>query len=170
MAERASGRASANLHPFVFRESGGDHNVRVVHHTGGGNIDGDRHLQNHIRLADGPTLGELPRRGRVLLVAFLCAAIDPRDQRVDLMLRERTVVRELAEVRIREPWRHLLGEHRGLDRLGPGTDLVVAHEAHRRHFARPMAFLAAVLQHRRDVFVICRHARNRAGCRGDGSR
>ncbi len=82
------------------------------------------------------------------------AAFDPRHHGVDLLLRQRTIVGELAVVRIGAPGRHLPLHDRGADRLRPRAHFVVGEERHRSDLAGPMAALTALLEDGRHVLVV----------------
>ena len=80
---------------------------------------------------------------------------------------ETTLVGEVSVGRIGEPRRHLLVGDRGFDRARPRPRLLVGQERHRRDFARPMAGLTVLLQHRQHVLVErgARRQRRRRRCR-----
>ena len=105
-----------------------------------------------LRLAFGnvPALFERARLRRVLRAALLRALVRPRHQRIDLRLRQRAIVGEVAEVRVGEPWRHLAEAHGFLDRGSPRACLLIGQERHRPDLAGTMAFLAARLKDRQD--------------------
>ena len=61
--------------------------------------------------------------GMILRIALRRSAVDPADDRVDLLVGERHVVLELldADAAVDVPRRHLARRHALLDRAGPGT-------------------------------------------------
>src|SRR5205823_8769206 len=69
-----------------------------------------------------------------------------------------------AEVRVREPRRHLAGQHRLLNSFGPGTDFGVAGERHRGGLSLAMTLQAAAEENRGHV------SRKRRGNRGSGNK
>ena len=113
---------------------------------------GCRHRDNDVRL-NAPAVEELFRRGLVRGVAFGRAAVCPCCELGDIRLCQFWCVAEFAYMRIRKPWRHFFTEHRGLDRLCPGTRAVVCHERHRSDAAGSMAGLTVVLQNRQNIFI-----------------
>src|SRR5205823_13676439 len=64
------------------------------------------------------------------------SAIDPCDQGSEVGFRQAAVVREGAVMRVGKPWRHLALHHGFLDRLGPGTRLLIGDERHGSGLAR----------------------------------
>ena len=75
------------------------------------------------------------------------------EEGLDFLLRERTIVCKVPELRIREPGRHLARQHGFPDSLGPGPRVRVADKRHGRDLAWTMAFLAPVLEDGKHVFV-----------------
>ena len=116
---RLPGRASDFLHPLVFREAGRNHDVLIIDGSGGGHGELIGHFEDCIRLVDAPAIHELRGFRGFGGVAFAGAAIGPSHQCIDLFTGERTVVAELAEVRIGRPRRHLAGDDGFTDGLGP---------------------------------------------------
>ena len=92
-------------------------------------------------------------RRQVLRIALQRAAVDPADDRVDLLVAERHVVLELldADARVDVPRRHLARADALLDRARPRARLLVGDERHRRDRVRLMALLTLGLKNRRDV-------------------
>ena len=63
----------------------------------GGDREVDRHLEDRVRLAaERPALGELRQRRQIGVAALRRAAVDPRDDGVDLRLRQAAIVAHLA--------------------------------------------------------------------------
>src|SRR6516164_2833564 len=75
----------------------------------------------------------------------------------------------MADVRLREPGRHLSLDHRSLDGLGPRTRVLIGEKRHRGNLPRPMAALAVLLKDRKDVLVEG-NRRGLIGCSGRNGR
>src|SRR5260370_13202629 len=72
--------------------------------------------------------------------------------RFNLALFRRTVIREMPNLRVREPGRHLPRCYCGLDRLRPGTRVPITNQRHRGDLPRPMTGLTVFLENRKYVF------------------
>ena len=81
------------------------------------------------------------------------AAVDPFDDRRDLVITQRRIVLVLldADRLVEEPGRHLALADALLDRLRPGPRVVVREQRHRRDLAGTMTPDARPVQNRRDV-------------------
>ena len=154
------------LDPGVFLESRRHHDPLVIDRPRGRDAERLRHLEDLVGLADVPAVEEGQRSGCLPRIALGRAAIGPAGDRVDLRLRETTVVLEVADGRIGVPRRHLPAHGGSLHGRRPGARVAVGQHRKRRRFARPMAGLAMLLEHRHHVFVV-RHA---AGLRGSQGR
>ena len=110
-------------------------------------------------------VGPLLWRRHVLRVALRRAGVDPADDRVDLIVGERSVVLELldADGPIDLPRRHLAVADARLDRARPRPRLGEGHERHRRHRVGPVTGLALLLEDRRDVLGERRRLRGVGG-------
>jgi hypothetical protein len=124
----------------------------------------DRHLEDRVGLAaGGPSFRELRERRQVGVAALRRAAVDPRDDRVDLRLREAPIVAHFQGVRrIGKPRRHLARGDFVLDDLRPRPHFFVGGQRHRRHFTLAVAADALGENNWCDVF------RERWGCGGRG--
>ena len=141
------------LNVAIFGEIGGQPDVLIIDGARGGNVERRGDFKHHVRLADGPAFGKLQRCRSVLRVAGFRSAIDPGHQRLHVGFRQRAVVGELAKMRIGEPGRHLLAEHRALDGFRIGPRAFVVQERHRGSFARPVAALAVFFNNRERVLI-----------------
>src|SRR5690606_18366232 len=79
------------------------------------------------------------------------AGFDPGDQRLDLVARERLVVLELADERIRIPRRHAIGADRLTDHAGELLHLFIVVEPEGRDAAFLVAGDALLFDDRRDL-------------------
>ncbi len=79
--------ALGRLHPDVLLEAGVHDEPLIVQHAGGRHLELFGHREDLVRLADLPALDELHGRRQVLVVSLLGALVDPRQQRVALVLR-----------------------------------------------------------------------------------
>src|SRR5262249_55824189 len=141
------------LHPFVFGKVGGNYKILIINSAGGRHRE-VRRLENDIRLADAPAVGDVDGRRSILRIALADAALGPGDQRVDFALGEGALIGEPAMLgRVGEPGRHYSQQHRFANGPGPGQDVLVRQERHWRHLAGPVAGLAALLQNRQDVLM-----------------
>src|SRR5580692_7870418 len=100
-----------------------------------------RKLEDDIRLRNRPPGDKVHRWRQILGIAQRRAGVCPSYQSIDILLRERSVVGELAVVGIRKPWRHLLQQHRFFHGLGPRSSLLISEQSERCRFARTMAAL-----------------------------
>ena len=155
-----------HLHPTVLGEFIRQHDILVFDRTRGGHLKRLGHFQDHVGLADIPSVNERERLRQILRITFRCAGIDPAHERVDVLLRKRPVVAKMPVLRIGEPGRHLFRQHCLLHRFGPWTRLLVGPQRHRRRLARAMAALAVLLQNRRHIFG----ERHGTGCAGRNHR
>ncbi len=92
-------------------------------------------------------------RREIFRIALHGAAVDPADDRVQLIVAQRHVVLEVlhADALVDVPRRHLPRRHALLDRAGPRPHVLERDERHRRDRVRLMALLAFRLEDRRDV-------------------
>ena len=111
--------ALGRLHPDVLLEAGVHDEPLIVQHAGGRHLELLGHREDLVRLADLPALDELQRGRQILVVALASTGVDPRQERVALVLGQAAVVGELAIARIGVPGRHPLLEHRLADPAGP---------------------------------------------------
>src|SRR5712692_541448 len=111
------------------------------------------HLQNDVRLSNGPSLDKTRRGRQVLGVAFAGALIDPGRNRFDLCLTQPTVVRELLVMSIGVPGWHLLCNNFFFYRTSPGSRVLVGQERHRRSLAGTVTLGAVLEKNRRHVAV-----------------
>ena len=140
--------------PPIFREIHLHQNVFVIDGTCRGQLNVLRHLDNHVGL-DAPAIDELHRRRSIFRIAFNCAAIGPRDQRLDGVVTQSPVIDEVTVVRIRKPRRHLPADYSRLYAFCPGPRVFVGHEGHGSDFTRTMTGLAVLLKNRKNVFIKC---------------
>ena len=89
---------------------------------------------------------------RILGIAFRSTAVYPLDEGIDFILLQRTIIREVAIILVREPRRHFPHRYRGLDRLCPGTRILVGDERHRRDLTGPVTALTIFLENRKHIF------------------
>ena len=141
------------FHPLVFGESAGNDDVGVVDYASGRHLIFDRHLDHIVRLPDVPAFQPLHGLRLILGVAFRRTRVHPGHQRLDVGVAQAAIVRKMAISRVCKPGRHLLDQHRLLDRFRPGTRLLISQQRHRTNFAGAVAFLAILLQDRRYVPV-----------------
>ena len=112
----------------------------------------DRQLEDEVGLAELPAAREGRRRRQVGGVAARRAGADPRDDGVDVLLRQAAVVAHLHAVCGSAP-------HGGISRAttlslidrAHGPRRLVREERHRPDLARPMAAHAVLVEDRRDV-------------------
>jgi hypothetical protein len=155
MHDRRIARTQFDLFdPALFRE--GDRRVEVLHRqfAFGRDFEIYRHLDHHVRLAEGPAWSVFRERRQVFVFAFRRAGVDPGDDGLALFLREPAVVAEFERrsVRVGVPGRHLAFNDRFADGLAPWADFGVGGERHRRDLARTVTVGALVEDDRRDVF------------------
>ena len=103
-----------------------------------------------------PARGREARGFRGRPGAFGGAAVRPRGDRLDLLVAQAGVVREVPEARVGEPRRHLARLDLGLDGTRPRPRVAVRQQRHRRHLVRPVAARAVVEQDGADVLVVGR--------------
>ena len=142
------------LHVLVFGEVRRHGEIFVRYHAFGGYVVDFGHRKDNVWFADLPAFGIFRIRRQVFRIAFRRARIDPRDDSVDLFLRQAAVVREIAMFRVRKPGRHLASDNFFADRFGPGAHLFETHKRHGRDFAGAMTGLTVLLNDRRNVFVV----------------
>src|SRR5262245_53532039 len=100
-----------------------------------------RSLDHDVRL-DLPSIGRPFNGGRcVVRVALWRAGISPLHKGIDIVLRERAVVREYAVLRVGEPGRHLATLDPRFDRARPWPGALVREHRERSNLVRPMARL-----------------------------
>ena len=165
---RIAGTHLRGRDPHVRREVRLHEHVLVVDGAACRQLERLRHLDDDVGL-DVPAGGERERRRGVGFVARRRAAIGPRVQRRDLAIDQASLVGEVADARIGEPWRHLPARDRGLDGARPRPGLLVGEERHRRDFAWPMAALTVGLENRKHVLVEGRRFCRRNGCSEQGT-
>src|SRR5262245_38136331 len=155
MDNRRIARTQFDLfYPALFGE--GNRRVEVLHRylAFGRNFEVDRHLDHHIRLAEGPARSVFREPRQVFVIAFRRAGLDPGDDGLDLFLRKPAVVTEFERrsVWISVPGQHLAFNDRLANGLAPQTDFGVGNEQHRRDLALTVAVGALVEDDRRDIF------------------
>src|SRR5262245_28257667 len=155
MDNRRIARTQFDLfYPALFGE--GNRGVEVLHRylAFGRNFEVDRHLDHHIRLAEGPARSIFRERRQVFVIAFRRAGLDPGDYGLALFLRKPAVVAEFERrsVRVGVPGRHRALNDRLADGFAPRADFGVGSERHRRYLALTVAVGALVEDDRRDVF------------------
>src|SRR5215831_20658141 len=116
-------------------------------------LEGGRHLQNQIRLAQAPAFGELWKLGRFGGVAFRHSLADPLGDRADLRIRKLALVRKLAESVRRMPGRHISRLYDRGDQGAALLEVFVRDQREGRGFAWAMTSDAVLVDDRRDVFV-----------------
>ena len=89
--------------------------------------------------------------GRSLSSALQGPLVDPRQEGVALILAQAPVVGEMAVARVRVPGGHALFEHRFANPAGPLLRVFIGQQRERPDFARPVAFLTALLDDGCDV-------------------
>src|SRR5215813_13716465 len=114
-----------SLQPTVLTEIDRNPDVLIWNRTSCGNVIRLCHRQNHIRLADRPTFGEMRTRRKIRVISLLRTAVHPGDDHIDVALREPRIVSKMADRRIRAPGRHLTREDTLLDRSCPRTRVFV---------------------------------------------
>ncbi len=93
------------------------------------------------------------RRRRIVRIAHWRVRGGPIGKRLDLRGGQRWIIRELAEVWIGKPRRHLLRTRDLFDGAGIPACLFVGLERHRSHLAHAMTTLAVRLQNRENVAI-----------------
>jgi hypothetical protein len=139
--------------PSVFLEVRGNLEVLVVDRAVRRDVELGRHLENHVRLSDLPSVGERGQRRQLRRIALTRVGIHPLHDRVDLRLRQAPIVLERAMLLIGKPRRHRPRADLVADRPGPRPHVLEGDERHRRDFAWPMACHALAVQNRRDVLA-----------------
>ena len=76
------------LDVLVFGEAGWDHDVLIVDGARRWDIEGNRHGEHHVRLADAPAFYPLRRLRTLFRIARLRASVRPSCERVDFGLRQ----------------------------------------------------------------------------------
>src|SRR5271165_3045188 len=143
-----------HLYPGVLLEVPRDQNVLVFHRAGRWNREGRRHLEHQVGIANIPAVYIFLWLGQVLRIAFRSAIFRPGDQRIDIALRQRAVIRKPPVVRIGKPRRHLPERNRFLDGGGERSHVLVTGQGHRSRLARPVTALAVFLQNWCDIPVV----------------
>src|SRR5207247_4343145 len=123
--------------PTIFREIHLHQNVFVIDGTRRWQLNVLRHLDNHVGL-DAPAIDELHRRRSIFRIAFDCAAVGPRGQRLDGVVTQSPVIDEVTIVRLRKPRRHLPADYSSLYASGPGPRLPVRPGGHGSDYTRTM--------------------------------
>ena len=149
-----------SLHPAILLESCRHNLVCVFDVAARRQRHALRHFQNQIRLRDAPTLGPTNRRRGVVWITGGRSCGGPSCERRDLSLRERRIIREVPNVRIRKPRRHRFVLRRGCNRCCIRPRLLIRFESHRRDAVGAMTNLAPLLQNRQHVAVKNRRARS----------
>ncbi len=147
------GPGFGELHVLVFGEIGRQPDILIIDSARRRNIKRSRDLKHHVRLADRPAFGEGQSLRRVLGIAGLGAAIHPSHQRLHFGVRQPAVIRKFSVMRIGEPRRHLLSEHRCFDRLRVRPRALIVEQRHRGSFAGPVAALAVFLENGENVLI-----------------
>ena len=140
------------LDPFVGLKGSRNENVLIVDDAARRDLIRGRQLEDHVRLGNCPSVHELARRRHILGITLRSSSVHPGHDGIDLALLQRSVVRKLAVVRIGEPRRHFSLQRRGLDRLRPGTRLLIREQGKRRRFTGTVADLAVLLKDRGYIF------------------
>ena len=138
---RACARAELHgAHPLVLGEPGRNHEVAVDVRPARRNVEAGRHLEDEIRLAELPAVGERrqraassPRR-RAACPAFTHVA-DRRDLRVG----QAALVRRTRRSRAPPATAACTATASPRDELAALGDVLVRHQRERRRLARPMA-------------------------------
>ena len=176
--DRATRPELDRLHParlgqLLFGDRGGEVDVLIL------DVVLDEvllaHVENQIRLTDGPAGAFRPLLGRRRVGRVACrrAGLGPAHQQVDLVLPEGPLIGEDTVLRIGSvPRRHQPGLDLPRDRPRPGACAGVVGERHRCHHAAEvgavgtMADLAVLLENRKHVAVEGRHLGIRLGVVG----
>lgn len=142
-----------HLHPGIFREACWNNFVSILDISAGWKRYRARHLDNALRLWNAPARSPMRRWRSITRIAWLRALVYPIADRVNLLWRQRRIVREMPDGGIGKPRRHLPRFHSLPNCSRPWPGLFVRHKRHRSNFARAMAHLAMPLQNREHVFV-----------------
>src|SRR6185312_14283783 len=110
-----------------------------------------RNRDDHVGLADLPTVRKRWSRRHVLRIAFKLGAVRPGFDGLHFYAGQTRIVRPLAIMWVGEPWRHLAREHRFLNRRCPRLRILVGEQRHRRDIVRMMARHAMLIKNGRDV-------------------
>jgi hypothetical protein len=110
-------------------------------------------IERDIRLDLPTACRPLGWRRRKRGITFGRTAIDPCGNRGDLGLPERSIVVEMAVLRIGEPRWHRFRDDSLLDCLRPRPSLFVREHRERTDLTGPMAALAILLEHGQHIFV-----------------
>src|ERR1051326_4989748 len=103
----ARGTDLPHLHPFIFGESRWNDLIGVFDVASRRDENRLRHLDDPIRLLNVPALGPLPLRRRVVRIPGPRPAVDPGSYDLDLIGRQRWIVRKMSVPRVGKPGRHL---------------------------------------------------------------
>src|SRR5215510_3785077 len=124
-----------------------------------------RYRNDHVRL-DAPSILPVNSSRLVSSVSFGRSIVSPRNQSLDVGLRQFWRISKIPVARVREPWRHLLTQNRFLNRSSPWTRAFVGQEGHWRNFAGPVTELTISLEYRKHILV----KRHRTGLVGNRRR
>src|SRR5262245_5215536 len=105
-----AGTRLGHLHILVFGEAGINLEEVVLIRPRGSESELFRHLQDQFRLADFPPLDNLRLRRQVTRIAFGRLGVNPGFDRLNLVVGQATVVRELPCAWIGMPGRHLAAD------------------------------------------------------------
>ena len=150
--------ARTDLHrgdPRVLFKAAGNGDVSPLDHVSS-RLGRDRELRtidDDVRLNLPTVSGPFHRGGSFFRITLGGSRVSPARNGIDICLFERTVIRKVPVLSVREPGRHLACKHRALHGLRPRTGTFVAQERHGRRLAGTVAALAALLEQRLNVFV-----------------
>jgi hypothetical protein len=139
-------------HPLRFGEVGRNVEVLVLDGAVGWQLVVLLHLQDDVRRAGAPAVGELGSRGQQRRIALRCAAVCPGDQRCALRIGDHPLVVKRARRRVGMPRRHVPLAHLVPDRLGPRPGVVIGQERHGGDFPRSMTTRTVLENDRSHVF------------------
>ena len=114
-------------YPQILREIRFDENALVVDGSGRRQWDVLWHFNDHVRL-DAPAVHERYRWRGVFRVAFLGAAVHPRDQCLDGGVAQRPIIGKMTVGWICKPRRHLTAHDSGFDGFRPRPRVLVTEE------------------------------------------
>ena len=151
MCARALGLISTAVYQ---RSSGRFTGIRmylIFDRPGGRNLEVLGHRVDRVGLADGPAVGQRRHLRHIGHVALGRAAVNPRDDGLDFLVRQTRIVAEHAVRHVRPPRRHRPLRDALLDRAQPRTRVFERRQRHRREHRRAMALDARLVEDRRDV-------------------
>ena len=142
---RISGAGFDRLDPFILREFSRHREILPGDLAGCRDMKLLRHFEYEVGIADAPSLRKRNRFWSILRISGGRALIHPRDQGIDLLLRQPAVIGKRAGRGVGEPRGHFSCQDGLSNGLRPRPHFLISRHGKRRGFPCAMTDLTSLL-------------------------